>query len=154
MSTLLAYTYLEASEREANRDVQRCIDDACYWFDQRHEEQREPDDADEQHNNHATHPILHHLLLLLTSRLRITLEHTNRIKRSTEINYFLLSQFGTQLYCIYIHLIHGSGSYPRNTGCDMRIHPEWHASASQDTIHSFTHSFTHRANLEFHIVYR
>lgn len=85
-STLLVYPYLEACKREANRDVQRCIDDACYWFDQRHEEQREPDDADEQHNDHATHSVLHHLLLLLTPRLRKTLEHTHTHNKTVKRN--------------------------------------------------------------------
>lgn len=118
MSTLLVYPYLKTSECETNRDVQWCIDDACYWFDQRHEEQREPDDADEQHNDHAAHPVLHHLLLFLTPRLRVTLEHTrtyaHTIKRSTE-NLFYSFFSILALNCIYINLIYGSGSYPGNS---------------------------------------
>lgn len=42
----------------------------------------------------------------------------------------------------------GSGSYPVNTGHELKIHPEWNASPQQSTIHTqFTHSLTPMGNL-------
>ncbi|OWK01813.1 hypothetical protein Celaphus_00017726 [Cervus elaphus hippelaphus] len=52
--------------------VKGLVDDPGDRFDQRHEEQREPDDADEQHDDHAPHPIQ-------LDRLRVVSVHTQSI---------------------------------------------------------------------------
>lgn len=45
-----------------------------YRSDQRHEEKRKPDDADEEKDDEASHAILDNLLFLLPLRLWITLQ--------------------------------------------------------------------------------
>lgn len=67
--------HLEPSQGDLERDVQRPVDHPRHGLDEGHEEQREPDDADEQHHDHASHAVLHHLLLLLSSWLRVPLQH-------------------------------------------------------------------------------
>lgn len=69
-----AASHLETSQGDLEGNVQRAVDDAGDGLDQGHEEQREPDDADEQHHDHPAHPVLHHLLLLLPPRLRVPLQ--------------------------------------------------------------------------------
>lgn len=67
--------YLIASQGNCDGHIQGLVDNPCDRFDQRHEEQREPDNADEQDNDHASHAILHSLLLLLAPGLRVSLQH-------------------------------------------------------------------------------
>ena len=69
-----SHEYLKSSQLESDGHVQGFVDHPGHRLDQGHEEQREPDDADEQHDDHAPHPILHHLLLLLPPRLRVALQ--------------------------------------------------------------------------------
>jgi len=65
--------YLVPPQGDGQGDVQRLVDHAGYRLDQRHEEQREPDDADEQQHDEAAHPELHHTLLPLAARLGVAL---------------------------------------------------------------------------------
>lgn len=66
--------HLKSSQGDFEGNVQRSVDNPCYRLHKGHEEQWEPDDTDQQHYNHASHPILHHLLLLLSTRLGISLQ--------------------------------------------------------------------------------
>lgn len=43
------------------------------WLDQRHEEEGEPDDADESEDEETPHPVFHHLILLLPWRVGVFL---------------------------------------------------------------------------------
>ena len=67
------WLYLEPGQGDLQRDIQRFVDHSGHRLDQRHEEQREPHDADEERHDHPSHPILHHLLLFLPSGLRVPL---------------------------------------------------------------------------------
>lgn len=66
--------YLVPSQGDCDRDVQGLVDDPCHRFDQGHEEKGKPDNADEQNDDHASHAILHHFLLLLPPGLRVSLQ--------------------------------------------------------------------------------
>lgn len=71
--------HLETSQGDLEGNVQRSVDDSRDGLDEGHEEQREPDDTDEQHHDHPSHPVLHHLLLLLSPWLWIPL-HRREIR--------------------------------------------------------------------------
>lgn len=92
--------HLKASQGDFKRNIQRRVDDSGYRFNEGHEEQREPDDADQQHHNHASHPVLYHLLLLLASRLRIPLQE-DEIKGS-EMYYLTCMQGKTLQRSLFI----------------------------------------------------
>lgn len=66
--------YLVAPQGDCDRDIQGLVDHPSDGLDQRHEEQREPDDADEQDYDHPAHAVLHHLLFLLPPRLGVSLQ--------------------------------------------------------------------------------
>lgn len=66
--------YLVPSQGDCDRDVQGLVDDPRHRFDQGHEEKGKPDNADEQNDDHASHAILHHFLLLLPPGLRVSLQ--------------------------------------------------------------------------------
>lgn len=66
--------HLEASQSDFKRNIQWCVDNSGNRLNEGHEEQREPDDTDQKGYNHPSHPVLHHLLLLLASRLGIPLQ--------------------------------------------------------------------------------
>ncbi|KAF3848331.1 hypothetical protein F7725_014828, partial [Dissostichus mawsoni] len=59
-----------SGECDGQRDIDWSVVDAGNRLNERHEEQREPDDADQQQNDQTPHPVLHYPLLLLTTRLR------------------------------------------------------------------------------------
>ncbi|KAK2492110.1 hypothetical protein MC885_007150, partial [Smutsia gigantea] len=61
---------LPLPDGNGDRDIQGLVDHSSDRFDQGHEEQRKPDNADEQNDDHAPHAILHHFLLLLPPGLR------------------------------------------------------------------------------------
>lgn len=66
--------HLKAGQGDLKRNIQRPVHDSGYGLHEGHEEEREPHDADQQHHNHPSHPILHHFLLLLASRLGVPLQ--------------------------------------------------------------------------------
>lgn len=66
--------YLVPSQGDCDGDIQGLVDHSSDRLDQGHEEKRKPDDADEQHDDHAPHAILYHLLLFLPPRLRVSLQ--------------------------------------------------------------------------------
>lgn len=72
--------HLEASQSDFKRNIQRWVDDPGNRLNEGHEEQREPDDTDQKDYNHPSHPVLHHLLLLLASRLGIPLQRVETKK--------------------------------------------------------------------------
>ena len=73
--------YLVPAQGNCDRDVQGLVDDPGDRFDQRHEEQREPDNTDEQDDDHPPHPVLDHLLLLLPPGLRVPLQQKGHALR-------------------------------------------------------------------------
>lgn len=73
--------HLETGQGDLERNVQRSVDNSRDRLNEGHEEQREPDDTDEQHHDHPSHPVLHHLLLLLSPWLWIPL-HRREIRQN------------------------------------------------------------------------
>ena len=67
--------HLITSQGNCDGHIQGLVDNPCDRFDQRHEEQRKPDDTDEKDDDHAAHAVLHGFLLLLTPGLRVSLQH-------------------------------------------------------------------------------
>lgn len=59
---------------ELDGHFHRLIDHSGCRLDQRHEEEREPDDTDESKDEEASHSVLYHLLLLLSWRVWIFLD--------------------------------------------------------------------------------
>lgn len=72
--------YLVTSKGNCDRDIQGLVDHPGDRFDQRHEEKRKPDNADEQNDDHASHAVLHHFLLLLPPGLRVSLQQKSSHK--------------------------------------------------------------------------
>lgn len=72
--------YLVPSQGNCDRDVQGLVDDPRHGFDQGHEEKGKPDNADEQNDDHASHAILHHFLLLLPTGLRVSLQERSHTR--------------------------------------------------------------------------
>lgn len=67
--------YLIASQGYCDGHIQGLVNNPCDRLDQRHEEQRKPDDTDEQDNDHSAHAVLHSFLLLLAPGLRVSLQN-------------------------------------------------------------------------------
>lgn len=89
--------YLKASQCDFKWHVQWPVDDSSDRLNEGHEEQWEPDDTDQQHYNHPSHPILHHLLLLLASRLGIPLWRDEM--KDGEVYYLTSMQNSCSFFC-------------------------------------------------------
>lgn len=89
--------YLKASQCDFKWHVQWPVDDSSYRLNEGHEEQWEPDDTDQQHYNHPSHAIFHHLLLLLASRLGIPLWRDEM--KDGEVYYLTSMQNGCSFFC-------------------------------------------------------
>lgn len=68
-------TYLVTCDAELDGDVHRLIGHSDRWLDQRHEEEWEPDDADQGKDDKPSHPIFDHFFFLLPWRVGIFLEN-------------------------------------------------------------------------------
>jgi len=105
--------YLEPAQCDGQRDIDWSVVDAGNRLNERHEEQREPDDADQQQNDQTPHPVLHYPLLLLTTRLRVPLRtsiHNTQTSGTTMYKYTLHIQYSYR----YTHYTHSTGEWSGN----------------------------------------
>lgn len=70
---------LISCDAELDGDIYRLIGHSDRWLDQRHEEEWEPDDADQGKDYEATHPIFDNFLLLLSWRVWKFLENCTAV---------------------------------------------------------------------------
>lgn len=75
---------LVSGDAELDGDLHRLIGHSDSRLDQRHEEEREPDDADQSEDDEASHPVFYHLLLPLPWGVGVFLEEK-------QINYRLFT---------------------------------------------------------------
>lgn len=79
---------LVSCDAELDGHFHRLIDDSGRRLDQRHEEEREPDDANESKDDESSHPIFDHLLLPLPRRVWIFLDRNITGDQGRDLNFW------------------------------------------------------------------
>lgn len=70
---MLSLGYLVPSQLDGDGHVDGVVDHAHHRPDQRNEQKRKPNDADQEENDQSSHPIFDYFLLLLSFRLWVFL---------------------------------------------------------------------------------